>query len=87
MNVSTLILVVVLPLLIIAVALTAIRMLRGPTLPDRVIALDLLATIGIGCIAACAIAFDQPAILDVATVIALIAFLGTIAFAYYMERR
>jgi len=61
-------------------------MLRGPSLPDRVMALDLLTTLGIGVIAVYAIATDQPAFLDVAIATALISFLGTVAFAYYIER-
>jgi multicomponent Na+:H+ antiporter subunit F len=85
--ITTVILLVVLPVIGAAIVLTFVRMARGPYLPDRVVALDLLATLGIGTIAACAIAFDQPSLLDVASVIALIAFLGTVSFAYYIERR
>lgn len=77
---------VVLPLLGVALVLTFARLMRGPRLPDRVIALDLLATLAIGVIATCAIWFDQPALLDVASVVALIAFMGTVSFAYFIER-
>lgn len=86
MTLSTLIIVLVLPMLGAALLLTFVRLMRGPHLPDRVVALDLLATLAIGVIAACAVWFDQPALLDVASVIALIAFLGTVSFAYYIER-
>jgi multicomponent Na+:H+ antiporter subunit F len=71
----------------LAVVLAFIRLVRGPGLPDRVVALDLIFTIGIGIIAVYAISTNQPAFLDVAIIAALIAFLGTIAFAYYLERR
>ncbi len=67
--------------------LTFIRLVRGPSLPDRVVALDLAVALAIGIIACYAILFNQPAFLDVAIIIALISFLGTIAFAYYIERR
>jgi multicomponent Na+:H+ antiporter subunit F len=77
---------VALPLLSIASVLAFIRLVRGPSLPDRVVALDLLITIGVGFIAVYAIAMDQPVFLDVAIVLALTSFLGTIAFAYYVER-
>jgi multicomponent Na+:H+ antiporter subunit F len=40
-----------------------------------------------GIIAVYAIATEQAVFLDVATVVALIAFLGTIAFAAYLQRR
>jgi multicomponent Na+:H+ antiporter subunit F len=75
------------PLLTLAVVFAFIRLVRGPGLPDRVVALDLIFTIGIGIIAVYAISTNQPAFLDVAIIAALIAFLGTIAFAYYLERR
>lgn len=78
---------VVLPLLVLGVVLVFIRLLRGPSLPDRVIALDILSVLGIGITVAFAIATDQPVFIDVASVLALVSFLGTIAFAAYVERR
>ena len=64
-----------------------IRLLRGPYLPDRVIALDLLSILAMGFIVAYAVRFNQPNFLDVAIILAIISFLGTVAFAYYLERR
>ncbi|GIW00761.1 monovalent cation/H+ antiporter complex subunit F [Roseiflexus sp.] len=78
---------VVLPLLSIAVALPVIRLVRGPSLPDRVVALDVMGTIAIAIFAAYALTNSQPAFLDAALVVGLIGFIGTIAFAYYTERR
>jgi multicomponent Na+:H+ antiporter subunit F len=73
--------------LAVTVVLAFVRLARGPSLPDRVVALDLLATVGISIIAVYAVATNQPVVLDVAVVVALLSFLGTIAFAYYIERR
>ena len=81
------VLVVALPLLTLAVLLVFIRLVRGPSLPDRVVALDLMTTLGVGIIAAYAIGTNQAIFLDIATIIALISFLGTIAFAYYIQKR
>ncbi|ABU57865.1 monovalent cation/H+ antiporter complex subunit F [Roseiflexus castenholzii] len=78
---------VVLPLLSIAVALPVIRLVRGPSLPDRVVALDVMGTIAIAIFAAYALTNSKPAFLDAALVVGLIGFIGTIAFAYYTERR
>ncbi len=75
------------PLLTIAVILAFVRLVRGPSLPDRVVALDLISTLMIGIIAVYAIATDEPVLLDLAIVLALISFLGTVAFAHYLERR
>lgn len=78
---------IILPILSISGLLVFIRFLIGPTLSDRVIALDLLITIGIGVIAVYAVIVDRPSFLDIAMIFALIAFLGTVAFSYYLEKR
>ncbi|MEJ2556898.1 MAG: cation:proton antiporter [Anaerolineae bacterium] len=87
MNLQDLALFLVLPVLSGAVILAFSRLVRGPSLPDRVVALDLMAMLGIGMIAVYAIATEQPVFLDVASVLALVTFLGTVAFAYYVEKR
>lgn len=87
MSLQALVVMVILPLLSIVLLLTFVRLVRGPSLPDRVVALDLMSLLAIGFIAAYAIATDQPVFLDIASILALISFLGTVAFAYYLEKR
>lgn len=87
MSLTDLILYAVLPAMSLAMVLAFVRLVRGPTLPDRVVALDLIGTLGMGMIAVYAIARNLPVLLDVAIVLALLSFLGTIAFARYLERR
>jgi multicomponent Na+:H+ antiporter subunit F len=65
----------------------ATRLLLGPTLPDRVVALELLATLMMGLAAVESILADEPVFVDVAIVLSLVAFLGAVAFARYIERR
>ena len=78
-----------LSLIIIGVSwiLVLIRFVKGPSLEDRIVSLDLLMTYGIAFIASFAILTSNIEILDVAIIIALVAFLGTVAFAYYIERK
>ncbi|MCY4781603.1 monovalent cation/H+ antiporter complex subunit F [Sphingobacterium sp. UT-1RO-CII-1] len=78
---------VILPILSISALLVFIRLLKGPAVVDRVIALDLIITIGIGIITVYSIRMDQKVLLDVAIILALIAFLGTVAFSYYIEKQ
>lgn len=78
---------VVMVVLIVALALAFVRLVRGPSLPDRVVTLDLIGTIVVGIIAVYAVATDQPVFIDAAIVLALIVFLGTVAFARYTEQR
>jgi len=68
-----------------AAVLTLVRLARGPSVADRVVALELLGTIAIGMIAAAAVVAGASALLDVALIVALVAFLGTVAFARYIE--
>lgn len=75
-----------LPALGLALLLTLFRILKGPTLPDRVVGLDLLGTLGISVAAVSALATRDAVYIDVAIVLALLSFLGTVAFAAYLER-
>lgn len=77
----------ILPVLVVAAILVFIRFAIGPTISDRVLALDLLLTIGMGIIAIYAIYTNQPHFLDIALILGLIAFLGAVAFSYYIEKR
>jgi multicomponent Na+:H+ antiporter subunit F len=78
---------VILPLLVSGFIFSFIRLLRGPTLPSRVVALDMMSVLGIGMIVVYAVVTGQPVFVDVAGVLALVSFLGTVAFAAYVERR
>ena len=74
-------------LLFLAAVLTTVRLLKGPSIPDRVVALDLFGMIIVGLIAASIFFSDEPLYLDVVLVFAVIAFFGTVAFARYLERQ
>jgi multicomponent Na+:H+ antiporter subunit F len=71
----------------VALCLAFLRLVRGPTLPDRVVALDLITVLVVAIIVLYDIATNEHVLLDAAIVLALIAFLGTVAFARYIERR
>lgn len=74
-------------LLMAAMVLAFIRLARGPSLPDRVVALDLITVLAVAFSALFAIGSGEQAFLDVAIALALIAFLATVAFARFAERR
>ncbi len=75
------------PLLAGAMVLAFLRLLRGPTLADRLVAFDLFAAATAGMILVSAIVSDQPVLLDVAGVWAVVAFVSVLAFAHYIEKR
>ncbi len=77
---------VTLAMLGVALIIVLIRLLRGPTLPDRIVAMDLIGVLVVGLIVVLAGSSGVRAMLDAAIVIALIGFLGTVAYATYVER-
>lgn len=74
-------------MLITSLFLTFFRLVRGPSLPDRVVALDLITSLVVGISIVYAMMTDNPVFIRPAIVVALISFLGTVAFAYYIEKR
>lgn len=66
--------------------LTAVRFAIGPTLPDRVTAFDLIVANVIGMIALYTAITDNQDLIDVAMILSLFGFLGSISFAYYIMR-
>jgi len=70
----------------VALLVAFIRLVKGPTLPDRIVAMDLFGVLVVGLIVVLAGWSGVRATLDAAIVIALVGFLGTIAYATYVER-
>jgi multicomponent Na+:H+ antiporter subunit F len=70
----------------VALLLSFVRVLYGPTLPDRVVALDLIGVCAVGLMVLGAAASGERAFLDAAVVMALLGFLGTVAYARYTEK-
>lgn len=79
-------------LLTIAFLLAFLRLIKRSNQPhristlDRVVALDLMATLSIGFMTLYAVETKKTVFMDAAVILALIAFLGTVAFARYLEK-
>lgn len=71
----------------IAFLLTVYRVIKGPTLPDRVVALDMLVGIVIGFIGVIAIRTGFTLYIDIAISLGLVGFLATVAFARFILAR
>ena len=72
-------------LLATAILLSTVRLLLGPTTPDRVVAADTLSVITTAGLVALASFFDNPIYLDIALVYGTLAFVGTVAVARAIE--
>ena len=70
----------------VALLIAFIRLVKGPTLPDRIVAIDLFGVLVVGLIVVLSGRSGVRETLDAAIVIALVGFLGTVAYATYVER-
>ena len=77
---------ITLAILALALLMAFVRLVKGPTLPDRIVAADLSGILVVGLIVVLAGTSGVRATIDAAIVIALIGFLSTVAYATYVER-
>lgn len=70
----------------LAVGLALVRLAKGPSLPDRVVALDMMTVAIVAFCGLAAVLSGDAAFLDVALVLALVGFLATVALARFAER-
>lgn len=70
----------------LSIALSAVRIFIGPTLPDRVVALDNIATNNVAVIVVLSLRAGSEVYIDAALVIAILSFLGTVAISKYLMR-
>ncbi|MCC6000902.1 MAG: cation:proton antiporter [Pararhodobacter sp.] len=78
---------ITLGMILLGLAIAFFRLAIGPTLADRVVALDMMTITIIAFCGVYAVASDDASFLDVAIVLALVGFLATVALARYAERR
>lgn len=74
-------------LITVSLGLLFVRFVLGPTIEDRIVAVDILSVVAIAFIAVYSLLTSEIVFIDVAVILGLVSFLGTVAFAYYLERR
>lgn len=62
------------------------RVIKGPSMPDRIIALDAMGVNLAAIVALTSIALKTHAFLEVILLIGILAFIGTVAFSKYLEK-
>ena len=78
---------IALALLCVSFLITIYRIVKGPTLPDRILGLDMLVAIAIGFIAVIGIKTGYTLYVDIAIALGLVGFLATVAFARFVLSR
>jgi len=70
----------------IAIAIALLRMILGPSMPDRVLALDVIGVNLIATIAVTSVLLNTTAFLEVILILGILSFVGTIAYSKFIER-
>lgn len=70
----------------ITIAIAVLRIILGPSMPDRVIALDVIGVNLIAIIAVISVVMNTKAFLEVILILGILSFIGTIAFSKSIER-
>jgi multisubunit Na+/H+ antiporter MnhF subunit len=74
-------------ILLIAFVLTIIRLIIGPTLPDRVVSVDLAGTLSMALIVASLLKTGYVIYIDVVLIVSIILFMGTVIVAKYLQKK
>jgi multicomponent Na+:H+ antiporter subunit F len=75
-----------LSIMVISIAICAWRLVKGPSLPDRVAALDTIGINLLAMVAVLSILFRTQAFIEYILLIGILSFIGTVALARYIER-
>ena len=70
----------------LSISLCFLRMLKGPTAPDRAVAVDTIATITTALLVFLGFIFGRYVYLDVALVYAVLTFIGSVTIARFLEK-
>ena len=73
--------------LLTALVLALIRLIRGPETGSMIIAMDLIASIVMGYILLYSVVVNKVLYFDIAIVISLISFMGTVAISIYLKQK
>ncbi|MCW3804725.1 monovalent cation/H+ antiporter complex subunit F [Plebeiibacterium marinum] len=74
-------------LMLLALLFAFIRLVKGPSTFDRIAAMDLMASITMGFVLIYSIVISNGIYVDIAIVISLISFIGTVAISTYLKQK
>ena len=77
---------IALVLFAIAIGMAVLRIILGPSMPDRVLALDVIGVNLISSIAVTSVMLNTKAFLEVILILGILSFIGTIAYSKFVER-
>jgi multicomponent Na+:H+ antiporter subunit F len=86
-TVPTIVLLIAFSLLLASLVLAFARLLRGPSINDRIAAMDLIASVVMGFVLVYSVMINKSIYFDIPVIISLISFIGTVAVSTYLKHR
>ena len=86
-RISIVVLIVTFSFLLAALILAFIRLMRGPSINDRIAAMDLIASVVMGFVLVYSVLINKSIYFDIPVIISLISFIGTVAISTYLKNR
>ena len=86
-SISDIVLIIAFSMLLAALVLAFIRLLKGPSINDRIAAMDLIASVVMGFVLVYSVMMDKSIYFDIPVIISLISFIGTVAISTYLKNR
>lgn len=86
-SISTGVLLIAFSLLLAAFILAFARLLKGPSINDRIAAMDVIAVVVMGFILVYSVLINKAIYFDIPVIISLISFIGTVAISTYLKHR
>ena len=86
-SISIVVLIITFSFLLTALVLAFMRLLKGPSVNDRIAAMDVIAIVVMGFIIVYSVLIEKDIYLDLAIIISLISFIGTVAVSTYLKHR
>lgn len=83
----TIILIIAFAMLLTALVLSFIRLMRGPSVNDRIAAMDVIAIVVMAFVLVYSILINNSIYFDIPIIISLISFIGTVAVSTYLKHR
>ncbi len=73
--------------LMLAMIITLVRLLKGPSINDQIAAMDLIASIIIGLVLVYSVLINNAMYFDITVILSLVSFIGTIAISTYLSQK
>jgi multicomponent Na+:H+ antiporter subunit F len=86
-SISIVVLIITFSFLLAALVLAFIRLLKGPSINDRIAAMDVIAVVIMAFIIVYSVLIEKEIYLDLPVIISLISFIGTVAVSTYLKHR